>query len=974
MRLRPVVLATALFLSGGPTMAATIDHSSLLSEYRISAWSGGDGITLGTIRAMVQDDGYIWLASDAGLVRFDGFRFVATDLVGGSISLPAAATHAVYRARDGSLWVGYVNGLGVYRIARGVVQDVYLRNKTAGAVWAITEDHSGSIWIGCDEGIYRYVDHAWVEVPLPFPDRDHRVFDIHEDRSGTVWIGAASGLYERMRNGAFRRYPGIDRITRSISEDAHGGLWITDDQSGFRKVGGDRSRLFEARGMSVFHDHEDNLWIASMGQGLWRVRTAGSSNTPQIDRSTVQSGLISDELSAFVEDGDGNIWAGSREGLHLLKRRRVLALTDIGVVNAVTMSSDGNGWAATSAGLIALEGVTGHSPGRRRIVSNAPVRALHTAKDGTVWLATSAGLYRLVNDRLVPRSNGDPPLRAVNSIASDTFNTLWVCDEQRGLVHVTNERSESITIDARQDERPTLAHVDDRDRVWVALDSGRVALLDHGRLQTFGRPEGIPHSTVNVIADDRSGIIWLGGDGGLTAFRNGRFRTLTTDQGLPGSAVVSLLFDDEGDLWLNLRVGVIRITKDELRRAIDDPSYRLQSRHVYEAADGAAGFPVIGGVNGPDGSLWFVGSRGLTVLDPRVLRSSEQRESPTPRVEGILTGDGRFYLGEGAALQPRTSRIRVDYGTISPGRIDGVRFRYRLDGFDNDWVDAAGRRQAYYTNLPPGNYRFRVQAGEAAGAWASAVASWSFAIGPVFYQTRWFYTMCLLALGLAAIGVWRLRTRQLRKELAAIYGERIRLSREIHDTLLQSLVGISLQLDAAAYDVPDRQSRLRAVLVAMRKQIEDYIVEARQSIWDLRSPTLDRHDLVNAMRVAGERLTAGKVAFAVSVTGHPRPCPPKVETQALRIGQEAIMNAVRHAGAQRVQLEIGFGDRYLRLRVTDDGRGFDFDEVLAATPRKHYGLVSMKERAADAGGRFTVDSLPGQGARIVAEFPLDPAA
>jgi signal transduction histidine kinase/streptogramin lyase len=563
-----------------------------------------------------------------------------------------------------------------------------------------------------------------------------------------------------------------------------------------------------------------------------------------------------------------------------------------------------------------------------------------------------------------------PPLRRITSIASDAHGGLWVCDEDRGLVRVTDRRSEAVTTGASPDEHPTLVHVDDHQHVWVAFASGRIAALDHGRTRVFGPQDGIPHSTVNAIVHDRAGTVWVGGDEGLSAFRNGAFRTITSAQDLPKSPVVSLLFDDAGDLWLSLRVGVIRIRRNELDQAIDDPSYRLQSRHVYEAADGAAGFPDVGAVNGPGGSLWFVGSRGLTVLDPVALRSAEKSESPMPRIDGIMSGDGAFYPADGAALQPRTTRLRVDYGTVDPSRIEGVRFRYRLEGFDNDWVDAAARHQAFYTNLPPGSYRFRVQAREGAGGWASPVASWSFSIQPAFYQTRWFYGLCLLTMALAAVGAWQLRTRQLRKELAAVYGERLRLGREIHDTLLQSLVGITLQLDAATYEVPDRQSRVRAALVAMRKQIEDYIVEARQSIWDLRSPTFDRHDLVSAMRISGERLTSGKVAFALSVAGNPRRCPPKVETHVLRIGQEAIVNAVRHANASRVHLEIMFEDESLRLRVTDDGCGFDSERVLSAAVRTHYGLVGMRERAADVGGRFAVHSSPGHGAEIVAEFPL----
>jgi signal transduction histidine kinase len=240
----------------------------------------------------------------------------------------------------------------------------------------------------------------------------------------------------------------------------------------------------------------------------------------------------------------------------------------------------------------------------------------------------------------------------------------------------------------------------------------------------------------------------------------------------------------------------------------------------------------------------------------------------------------------------------------------------------------------------------------------------------MFYQTGWFYSAVAMALLLGGMGAWRLRVHQVHKEVSAVFGERLRLSREIHDTLLQSLVGIALQLDSASHAVDATPSRARAQLVAMRRQVEEYIREMRQSIWDLRSPALDRHGLVGALRATGERLTAGKTRFALTVTGTPRRYPSRIEMHALRIGHEAVMNAVRHAEARQVQMEIGFEDQLLRLRIVDDGHGFG--AAGAAPEPAHYGLVSMRERAADAGGRCTIESAPGAGVQVVAEFPLRP--
>jgi signal transduction histidine kinase len=311
--------------------------------------------------------------------------------------------------------------------------------------------------------------------------------------------------------------------------------------------------------------------------------------------------------------------------------------------------------------------------------------------------------------------------------------------------------------------------------------------------------------------------------------------------------------------------------------------------------------------------------------------------------------------------------LRIDYARVNLSSFDQVSFRYRLDGVDTDWVDGTGRRQASYTNLGPGHYRFRVQS-TSTGAWDDPETAWVFAIAPTFYQTRWFLTACLLAGGLTVVAVWRLRLRQIRKELAVVYNERVRLSREIHDTLLQSLAGVAMQLDVASSD-PGTSTRMRIAMIRMRRQLEDKIEETRESIWNLRSGTVNERDIVTALRSIGQRITSGRVRFAMNVTGTPRSCETKVQAEAVRIAQEAVMNAVRHGRAQQVQLDLGFGDRTLRLSVSDDGQGFDPAAITGSNGR-HYGLIGMQERAAGIGGRCTVESSPGKGAQVVAEFPL----
>jgi signal transduction histidine kinase/ligand-binding sensor domain-containing protein len=966
-------ICVTLFVLVSATTAPAQSERALLTDYRMTAWTGGDGITLGSVRSLAQDDrGYIWLASDAGLVRFDGFTFSATDFLNSATALPQAPARAVHVARDKAVWVGYINGLGVYRLAGGDVREMGLRGPSTGIVWAIAEDRQGAIWVGCDDGVYKFTGSTWAKVALPFATADHRVSAIYEDRRGKMWVAAGSALYSRTSPGEFRKEPGITDVVRSIVEDAQGAIWVTDAERGFKRAGGDRNRLFDAAGNAVLSDREGSLWVASFGEGIWRVRTPGSSTRADVARATVENGLLNDEIASLLEDRDGNIWAGSRTGLHLFTRHKVLALTGMGIVTAIAVQANGDAWAGTSSGLVALRHVMPASVGERRVVSTVPIRALHVSASDAVWVATASGLGTLVRDRLVPSSGARATLRAITSIES-ARNTLWVCDEERGLVRLSGRDFESITTIPLGDERPALVKLDAAGRAWVALRSGRVAIVDGEHVELLGPEHGLPHSTINSIVEDKTGTIFVGSDAGLSVFRDGTFYTAKSPQGLPTAPVLAALTDDRGDLWVAFRdVGVVHISGGDFERASRDGSFRLPASHIYSTSDGTAGppFDSRAASRAPDGSLWFVTRRGVTVFDPRALAATGPAAFAGVRVEELVTGDGHAYHVKDNSLAPGTNRIRIDYGSTSPDAFDLLRFRYRLDGVDAGWIEASGRRQAVYTNLAPGTYRFRVQAAEGPGAWPDTAVEWPFSIQPKFYQTRWFYCASAAALLFVGMSGWRLRSRALRRKLEAVYAERMRIAREIHDTLLQSLVGATLQLDAAFHEVPEQQSRTRAALLAMRRQIEGYIVEARRSIWDLRSPSLEIHDLVSAMRASAERLTKGKVALSLSITGVPRRCPANIETQALRIAEEAIANAVRHGSITRVDIALAFDDESLRLQISDDGRGFDTEQAMTWHVKGHYGLVTMRERAIEAGGRLFIDSTVGSGTQITAEFPL----
>lgn len=969
-RILAAAACIALFMPASATPA-----TAPLEGYRIVSWGGGDGVALGSIRAIAQDeDGYLWLAAEPGLVRFDGLRFATFGLVADA-ELPAAPARAVFRARDGSLWVGYGAGHGVYHLDRGRVRGVYLHNAFTGFVNAIVEDRAGAVWIGHDDGLHRVIgDQIERVVALP-AGPSLRVLDVRQDRAGTLWLGTSSGLYRR-RTGSehFERVSSADDVVRGLSEDATGEVWVTDDTYGFRRADARGQGQLTGRGMSLFHDRSGHLWIATIGQGLWKMRRSEHrTDGALIEVATVERGLLSNEMSGFLEDRDGNIWVGSNFGLHRLRPTRVTSVVGLGVMRGVTFDAAGTAWVGGTGGVMALSAAGDGVVRTRRVISPAPVRTLHRSRDGTLWVATTEGVFHLVGDSLQGPMRGHTPLTRVTSLASDGRGVVWACDELAGVIRIDDARMATTSVTFDSAARPLFVRSDGANRLWVAFDDGtlRARAVD-GTTITFGPSEGLSHRRLFAVHETRDGTLWVGGDAGLSRLSEGRFHAIRPRQGLPDRPVMAITSDDAGHLWVALQFfGVIRLAPEQTSRALADQTYRLRYP-VYNAAAGTAGLPDTpnpeGAIIGPDGRLWFVTSRGLTILDPRALRHDQDVPLGRPRVEGVVVDDRWEQARSGLVVPPRAHRVLIDYALVNLSSFDQVRFRYRLEGFDPDWVDGTGRRQASYTNLPPGRYTFRVQAADLAHDWGDATAEWSFALRPAYYQTSWFFGGCAIGVVLLAAGAWQLRSRQVRRQLAVVLSERIRLSREIHDTLLQGMVGVALRLDVLSGDLEPGATGTRAALVRTRKQLEEYIREARQAIWTMRAPALQRDDLVTALQALGEHASAGHVRFVLRVTGRPRPCDAKVETQVLRIAREAVTNVVRHANAQLVDVHVDFADQWLRLRVTDDGHGFD----PAALKRvgAHFGVAVMQERAAEVGGRCVVESVPGAGAQVVADIPL----
>ena len=973
------LLAAALLLAAAAPSRAQLDN--LLTGYSLTSWNEGDGHPLGTVYAMVQDpQGYLWLGTDAGLFRFDGSRFTAWNTMSDA-PLPPVAVVALCVTSRGSLLVGLADGAGIREIRNGTLTELTRKGvRVSDAVTELVEGRDGTLWMVTGRELYTLRGAEWQKVELPWAFREGTVTQPIVTRTGDLLVGTRWGVFRRTPRATFELVS--NEYVWGIHEDAAGTIWTTDIVAGYRRLGapGPPRHPLEGAGYRLTHDRRGNLWIATFGEGLWRVRDAGRAEGPLIERASLRTGLSSDSVQSVLEDRDGNIWVGTTGGLHRLQERALTPVENVGFVVAMEPAEGARMWAGTTNGMIQFSGAPGPWARMGARSPGPDVRSLHRDKSGTLWIGASDGLWQFANGRLTHVALPGTPQMVVMEIASDARGGLWLGDDE-WLFHWDGSRLEPFP--GRSDEgelqRINLARSDGSGRIWLGFSGGRLGYVDHDRnLHVLGPPEGMTsvHATIHAVYEGADKTIWIGGSGGLSRFQHGRVATLTQANGLPAGRVWAVVEDLQGRMWLNMERGLVRLERGELEQAFADAAHRIKYR-FYDTYDGLAGASVgiIGSGRGGDGTLWFVRGGGVTVVANNPALDDGRGDAALPlRIEDVVANDRPHRLDSLTSLPAGTTRVQIRYTALSLSSSDRIRFRYRLEGIDTAWVDAGTRRTAFYTNLSPGPYRFQVDASGEDGSWQAAPVAWSFSVEPAFYQTRWFSALVAAAGLLVIWGAWRVRLRLVRQQFSLALAERARLSREIHDTLLQSLVGVALQFDAIAENLDSASVTAKEQLLRVRRHVEAYVRDARQSISDLRSPLLEATDLVTVLREFGKRSVSDtRIRFVSSVIGTPLENSPKIDNELLRIGQEAITNAVRHSAASQIALELRFENAAVTLRVSDDGHGFDVS-CPDAEPNKHYGMTTMRERAEELGGRLTVVSTRDRGTVVEAIVPTEVTA
>ena len=956
-----------------PAHADDLRH--VLTDFTITSWNAKDGLPEGTIYALAQDgDGYLWVGGSAGLFRFDGTRFVAWKGVGPQTQFPSLPVRALCVSRDGSLWVGFGGSGGVSRIKNNRAQNYGQADGIVpGAMKTLIQDGSGVIWAGNDRGLYRFQDDRWGQW-MPghgLPAGSSSCGFVGGD--GTLFICTSTGLYRFLESHQeFQQVHSLHDAAIDIAEDASGEFWITDPVLGFKRLGqpGVSSAADSGRGIKLLRDRSDDLWVATGGQGLWHVRHP-NTQTLSVERATSLTGLLADGVYALLQDRDGNIWAGTTEGLNRLTPRKISQIIDLGLLRGIEVAPDGGIWIGAVDGLVRYL-PSGELSQRVARSGGSQLTALGADARGTLWVAKDQSLNRVVGGEsyLIASPTGRQ-LQRISSITSDSQGGVWLYDTDQGLLRWRQGGPAGVLAPALRNRPVTVMHTDRSGLVWIAFEDEGIAVVSaDGAMRLHGRGDGFDAGPYRAIYEDERGDIWLGGDKGLTKYSDGRPTTLLLDARVldPNGSVSSdirvsaVVSDNDGVLWLGSRLGVIRLGRTEFEKTTADRRYQVHYR-LYNRSDGIAGTPLQTGsknaVRAKDGRLWFITTRGVTIIDPRALRNTPA--SAPLRIEDVAIDEVASAANPDAVLPPRPKRLQVDYTVVDLSPQTRTRFRYSLEGFDAGWTNAGGRHQAIYTNLPPGKYRFRVAVDNGDEVATQPEAGWSFSIKPALDQTAWFRALAVAAFGLVVLSAWRLHMRRVRKEFALLLGERVRFSREIHDTLLQGLVGVAVQCKTVSALMDVAPASARELLDCVRGQAERSIRETRLSIWDLRSPVLDDDGLASALRNAGQRLTANTpIQFSFEVIGESGSQPADVEQQLFRIGQEAITNVVRHSSATRLHTQLCYDGDSVRLLVTDDGRGFADED---AAPGR-LGIVSMRERAQQIHGLLTVVSTPGRGTAV----------
>jgi len=1002
-------LIAALALACSASLAQALDPNRVMAQYMREHWGSEKGFTGGSVTALAQTpDGYLWIGTEKGLIRFDGFSFLNFPQAIPT-TLPIGPVQALASDEQGNLWILLQSTKilryheGKFELGREVAEfgiTSLLKRRDGSVLFASLAFgpltyHSGrfellgppseppnpapsATEVTTDELSSR-LSWATGVVPHRFAEPNSAVISMGETSDGKVWLGTSDkGLFYMSQGRVVPVATGLSgaKINCLLASENQE-LWIGTDKGVLRWDGAKVTSLTVPLALrhldvlSMIRDRDSNIWLGTPN-GLIRVNSGGVV----MDEANPQTPIL---VTALLEDREGNLWAGSSSGINRLRDSAFVTYSAAGLQSEssgpVYVDQRERVWFAPfKGGLHWLNSERSGSVSNDRL-SQDVVYSIAGANDD-LWIARQQGgltHLRYAGGSLTAKTYTEKDGLAQNSVYSvfqSRDGTVWAGTLSGGVSQFRNGHFTTYTkASGMTSDSVTSIAETSGDTMWFATPNGLNSLAG-GHWRSLGIREGLPSQNVNCLLTDSADLLWVGTASGIAYVISGQVQVPTEVPAPLHEQIVGMAEDKFGWLWISTSNHVLRVRRDSLlRNSVAESDVR-----EYGLEDGLHGMEGVkrqrSVVADPLGKIWFSMNHGISVVDPS--RANSSSVPAMIHIEAVSSDGNPVVLQDHLQLSGGHQRVSFTYSALSLSVPERIRFKYKLEGIDEDWSRPVAERQVTYNNIGSGAYRFRVIASNSEGLWNSAESDVSFKIAPAYWQTWWFRLSGLLACVLAILLFVRLRMSALAARMNMRFEERLaertRIAQELHDTLLQGFMSASMQLHVADDRLPE-DSPAKPLLGRVLQLMGRVIDEGRNTVRGLRTSDVVRQNLEEEFsRIQKDLAISTQSEFRVIVEGAPRQLRPAIRDEIYFIGREALANAFRHSGAMEVVVEIEYTASHLRVLVRDNGCGMD-PQVLTTGRDGHWGLSGMRERAERIGGKLRVLSMASAGTEIHLSVP-----